>query len=1041
MTGAEEAAVRLKLESQARRVIDCPKDTGNAIVFDLSTEKRECRADSSRQDNIDSQHSIRDDPNLSSQGCETMNLDGVNQQGVAQLDEPSYGSQVKMQMHLSQANSDEKMITYIHNLAEELSGQATTSVAGVSGSFAEKSIASIISHLKPRLEGKRFLDIGAAYGLMPIIFKVLGKCSSCWGYELPENTSYLHIFENLVNQLFPFNESDVHLSFQNVDDLPALKWEKGIFDHSPHYVYSYWFGFPATTRNGVMAAVSRTLSVTHLIVTNAPCLTMESVLGNLNDSRPQGDIRKWTFDCEIKGEMFRSSNGAKKIWIFCRGEQPIELRSREVMSKALTFETDLRQVCYLNEFRKTRNAKTTTSTLNFEMLGRLLHQNGISVKKVVGAGGYGVVIQAIPTRGRNAGQTIAIKLESRKQASNEKGIEEIFRSSSLMREVKILQQLQEGTKYSEYSYNTRLKSVFQNWPAKIFDNHAQNNVAVPTQNAEFPVCFVQDLVTNNLTTTVIENNVVVAMAMEYSGEAMTNYVHKTLENVIAHAEIIEELRLVCKELLRAVRVLHVEKVIHYDLKPENILMTFDNAGKWTGAIKIVDFGFSESWTCDQMYPEISEGTTRKRKADDSLPTDSKQSKGRGWKVLQQSLACSPKETHSYITRALSESIVYDTFKKIECTDSLPKIRPSHAYGTFGMRCPNDTKKAFQISNSINQLSKHKARQRTHDFEVLKLEQRKLGEAGDMYAIGVIFLRFISSCHVLDRKDKELENILALQSVWMEENLGIGQQAEVESIFNSPLAKWIESKNCTYQRQKMRSGQHGEEEFSFKKFRQRGPISEFLKFISGLLNTNADKRLTSFDALCHDFVKFSILPQVVYDHIYSNDGFLVEGQRFEFNGDIYTTQNIRIKHVPGMGVGIFSDEEIIAKGTLLTFYGGEPRSPEFPNSFTFNIAVKHEGIDGEVTHKWPIERYIKNHCLGALINSSYNSDKDSESRRDLSVNNVVVFGDFTASALIKVGNDDVRFQVLATRDIPPGTQLRYYYDINLTGNGKYAQMEW
>ena len=1035
------------LEVASLNVKEIHKDTdnGNSLSIKKSFVERWT------QDNIDSQHqqlfghNPSSCPSISSTGCDTVFPDTVDQQEAAQNGEQDKSR--KMQID----QCDEAMIAYIHTMAEAVSDKASTSFTGISGSFSNKTIASLISKLKSRLEGRRFLDIGAAYGLMLIIFKYVAKCSVCWGYELPDNTSFLHIFEKLVNQVFPSTEPDVHLSLQDVNDVPALKWGKGELPHNPHVVYSYWVGIAQDTRNKIMEAVSRTPSITDFIVTNAQDLTYEWVLDGLNAYRPKHFTKEWSFVCEMDGKMYRSAVGDKKLWIFRRNEEPQALCPREKLSFGLTFETELAQAIHLSEPRKLINAKTSTSTLNVKLLVRLLHQNGLRVKKILGAGGYGVVVQVRPTRGRNAGQTIAIKLETRKLNNQQRSLEDICRSSSLLREVNILRQLEDK---SEHSYFPSFKKVFQDWPGKLFEETeaASDSITEPTHASEFPVSYVQELEINDRTKEVIANNVVVAMAMEYSGTTMKKYMHQTCDKIIDNKEITEELRLVCKELLRAVRVMHVKKVIHYDLKAENILMTFDGNENWTGILKIVDFGFSESRNFDHKFPDRPNVNTKKRKSDESnfQQANLKQSKGRGWTALQKSREHFSKGLPSevvdvlipcslYTAKALSESTVHQTLSRTP--NSLLRFRPSHAYGTLGHRCHDDTFNATGIANAIKELTtggQGCARKNLAEICSKKLEQWRLGEAGDMYAIGIVFLRFISSSHLLGEQDKSLSSIIANQSLWMvtQRKAGNDQETPDESVFNSPLAKWIVSCNRKYQ-----SKNRHEVNFSFENFKQPGPISEFLKLITALLNPQADRRMSSLEALCHDFVKFSILPQDIYDAFHSDDGLLVEGRDIFINGKKYATQNLRFKHVPGMGVGIFSDKVIIKKDTLLTFYGGKPGSPEFPNSFTFNIAVKHEGIDGEVTYQWPIERYIKNHCLGSFINSSYNSEKDSESRRDKSVNNVVVFGDYTSGALIKVGDDDVRFQVLATKDIPPGTQLRYYYDINLKGNGKYTQMGW
>ena len=301
------------------------KDTDN--VFGLSTKKS--LADRWAQDNnIDSQDFSGQ--NLSPQplgihltgalddsaGCDTVFPETLVQQGAGQNDGEHNGS--KMQVD----QSDEATITCIHNLAEALSDEASTSVTGISGSFSNNTIASLIGQLKPRLEGRRFLDIGAAYGLMLIIFKYVAKCSVCWGYELPDNTSYLHIFEKLVNQVFPSTEPDIHLSLQDVNDVPALKWRKGELPHNPHVVYSYWVGIAQDTRNKIMEAVSRTPTVTDFIVSNAQGLTYERILDDLNAHRPKNFSKEWTFVCEMDGKMYPSTNRDKKIWIFRRDEEP-----------------------------------------------------------------------------------------------------------------------------------------------------------------------------------------------------------------------------------------------------------------------------------------------------------------------------------------------------------------------------------------------------------------------------------------------------------------------------------------------------------------------------------------------------------------------------------------------------------------------------------------------------------------------------------------------------------------------------------------------
>jgi hypothetical protein len=251
---------------------------------------------------------------------------------------------------------------------------------------------------------------------------------------------------------------------------------------------------------------------------------------------------------------------------------------------------------------------------------------------------------------------------------------------------------------------------------------------------------------------------------------------------------------------------------------------------------------------------------------------------------------------------------------------------------------------------------------------------------------------------------------------------------------SPLVGWIEQQN-----KGINQGRRCKNiKFSFKDFSQQRPVLDLLELISGLLHPNIDSRFSSRDALCHNFVKFTIIPFEDDKKIYSDDGLVVAGVTIPIEGQIHVFPDLRLKFVSGKGVGVFSISGI-EQGKEITLYGGRQHLPILENFYTYNVDHGHSCVDGEFTEFFTFQMIKDFHMLGALINSTMGPNNEPN-RSEV---NVIVGGrekkplkmDITPQCT-EPNQTVIALVVYSTRFIPPDTELAYFYDYNNSGGGHF-----
>ena len=199
------------------------------------------------------------------------------------------------------------------------------------------------------------------------------------------------------------------------------------------------------------------------------------------------------------------------------------------------------------------------------------------------------------------------------------------------------------------------------------------------------------------------------------------------------------------------------------------------------------------------------------------------------------------------------------------------------------------------------------------------------------------------------------------------------------------------------------------------------------FLSLILQPNKEKRLTANQALCHDFLKFAIFSDEDYKKIYSAEGLVIDGGTLFIDGKEYKMKRLVWKYInKEMGCGIFAPDGF-EEGEIVTFYSGRIGEIIFPNHYTFPLKTFSffDNVDSEITGDRPFEWFVRRNALGGFINSSHGKVGGKLSP----ANNVRI------RWRKRMSNDCV--PVYATKKIPKGGQLLYYYDPYHTGHVTYG----
>ena len=158
---------------------------------------------------------------------------------------------------------------------------------------------------------KVFVDFGSGDGFAVFAAVLLGASRGI-GFELPANVGLRHICESVEATMVKDGLIQRNVASFVWSDIAALDR----LDEGPHFVFAFWTGMHADTRNAIITLVRGCTSCETLALTNAKDETVERLLVELNYQVSKAG-RRWLYCGSFRVSMMGSGE-RKTVWIFIR---------------------------------------------------------------------------------------------------------------------------------------------------------------------------------------------------------------------------------------------------------------------------------------------------------------------------------------------------------------------------------------------------------------------------------------------------------------------------------------------------------------------------------------------------------------------------------------------------------------------------------------------------------------------------------------------------------------------------------------------------